>query len=82
MMKALKMCKTALSIQKDCYDALDLAGRAALGLYQKQKREGGASETTPNWFDQSEKAFLKAAESDPHRKEAWQGLVKLYARGE
>ncbi len=78
MIKALKMCKTALAIQKDCYDALDLAGRAALGLLQKQRRDGAVAEASPNWFDQSEKAFLKATESDPLRKQAWQGLLKLY----
>lgn len=80
-MKALKACKGLLAAEKDNYDALCIAGEACSHLLAAQLADvasGVAKEGGPDWMEQSEKAFIKASETEPLRIEAWKGLVELF----
>ncbi|KAL7645632.1 UNVERIFIED_CONTAM: hypothetical protein RMT77_004018 [Armadillidium vulgare] len=60
-------CKEALKIDRKCYQALAMFGRACL----EQKR-----------FGDSKKALLLATQIDPENPIAWQGLSSLHEKNE
>ena len=82
-MKALKLCKGVLGMDKNNYDALVIAGEACSRLLQAQLLEvsgegAGGRDGGPDWMEQSEKAFAKACDVEPNRIDAWQGMTTLY----